>query len=147
MKLLWLIVWCLTTFSTVFQSYRGGQCAYPCFPGVLLTSTPHNILSEPLCAFPHMHYRNNGQRWERNESCRNDYHQSSKSRSRGSNLLFFSPQRYRLSYEVRRKLLWRRGSVIIQAVNVSVESSGLSLTPKQQFFILFQTERVCRQHF
>ena len=24
------------------------QCTYPCFPGVLLTSTPHNILSKPL---------------------------------------------------------------------------------------------------
>ena len=32
--------------STVFQLYRGGQCAYPRFPGVLLTSTPHNILSK-----------------------------------------------------------------------------------------------------
>ena len=44
---------------------------------VLLTSTPHNILSKPLAVFPHNHCRNNGQRWERNESCRNDYHQSS----------------------------------------------------------------------
>ena len=38
-------------FSTVFQLYRGGQCTNPCFPGVLLTSTPHNILSKPLAAF------------------------------------------------------------------------------------------------
>ena len=29
------------------------QCTYPCFPGILLTSTPHNILSMPLAAFPH----------------------------------------------------------------------------------------------
>ena len=36
-------------FSTVFQSYR--TC--PCFPGILLTVTPHNILSKPLAAFPH----------------------------------------------------------------------------------------------
>ena len=28
-------------FSTVFQLYHGCQCTYPCFPGVLLTSTPH----------------------------------------------------------------------------------------------------------
>ena len=48
--------------STVFHLYRGGQCTYPCFPGVLLTSTPHNILSKPLAAFPHLHSRNNGQR-------------------------------------------------------------------------------------
>ena len=34
----WLIVWCLTPFSTVFQLYHGGQCTYPCFVGVLLTS-------------------------------------------------------------------------------------------------------------
>ena len=72
-----MIVWCLTPFSAVFQLYHGGQCTYLCFPGVLLTSIPHNILSKPPAAFPHNHCRNNGQRWERNESCRNDYHQSS----------------------------------------------------------------------
>ena len=37
---------------------------------------PHNILYKPLAAFPYNHGRNNGQQWERNESCRNDYHQS-----------------------------------------------------------------------
>ena len=40
-----MIEWCLTAFSTVFQLYHGGQCTYTCFPRVLLTSTPHNILS------------------------------------------------------------------------------------------------------
>ena len=48
-----MIVWSLTPFSTVFQLCCGGQCTYPCFPGVLLTSAPHNILSKPLAAFPH----------------------------------------------------------------------------------------------
>ena len=43
-------VWCLTPFSTVYQLHHGGRCAYPCFPGVLVTSTPHNILSNPLAA-------------------------------------------------------------------------------------------------
>ena len=53
----------LTPFSTVFQVYRqGGQCTYPWFSGVLLTSTPHNILFKLLAAFPHNHYRNDGQR-------------------------------------------------------------------------------------
>ena len=61
----------------VFQLLHGGQCTYPCFPGVLLTSTPHNTFSKSLAALPHNHCRNNGQQWERNESCRNDYHQSS----------------------------------------------------------------------
>ena len=48
-----LIEWCLTPFSTVFQLYFGGQCTYPCFPGVLLTSASHDIPSKPLAAFPH----------------------------------------------------------------------------------------------
>ena len=37
-------------FSTVFQLDRGSHCTYPCFPGILLTSSPHNILSKPLSA-------------------------------------------------------------------------------------------------
>ena len=48
-----LIVGCIMSFSTIFQLYRGGQCTYPCFPGVLLTSAPHDILSKPLAAFQH----------------------------------------------------------------------------------------------
>ena len=56
-----LVVWCLTPFSTVSQLYHGNQCTYPCFPGVLLTSTIHNILSKPLATFPHNHYCKNRQ--------------------------------------------------------------------------------------
>ena len=67
----------IVLYSTVFQLYRLGQCTYPCFPGVLITSTPRSILSKPLTAFPHNHCRNNGQRTERNKSCRKAYHQSS----------------------------------------------------------------------
>ena len=52
-----LIVLCIMPFSTVFGLYCGGQCTFPCFPGVLLTSTLHNILSKPLAAFPHIHCR------------------------------------------------------------------------------------------
>ena len=73
----WLIVWCSTMFSTVFQLYHGGQYTYPCLPGVLLTCATHSILSKLMAAFKHNHCRNNGQPWGRNESCRNDYHQSS----------------------------------------------------------------------
>ena len=64
----WLIVYCLTSFSTVFQLYCSGQCTYPWFPQVLLTSALHNILSKPLAAFPHNHCPKNRQRWTRNES-------------------------------------------------------------------------------
>ena len=71
------IIWYLIPFSTVFQLYRDGQYTNPCFPGIILTSTSHNILFKPLAAFPHNHCRNNGQQREGNESCRNDYHQSS----------------------------------------------------------------------
>ena len=42
-----------------------------------LTSYPRNILSKSPAAFSQNHFRNNGQRWERNESCRNGYHQCS----------------------------------------------------------------------
>ena len=52
----------LMLFPTVFQLYRGGQCTYPCFPGVALTSTLHNFLSKPLAAFLHNHCRNSSER-------------------------------------------------------------------------------------
>ena len=64
-------------FSSLFQFYRGGLCTYQCFHGIILTGTSHNILSKPLAAFPLNHHRNNGLGWQRNESCCNDYYQSS----------------------------------------------------------------------
>ena len=82
----WLIVWCLTAFSTVFQLYHSSQCTYPCFPGVLLTNTPDNILSKPMAAFPQNHCRNYRQPWERNESwCTIINHQKEYWPSWGSN--------------------------------------------------------------
>ena len=65
-------------FSTAFQLYVffGGQCTYPCFPGILLISTPYNIHPKSKTAFLHNHCQNNGQQWQKNEFCRNDYHQS-----------------------------------------------------------------------
>ena len=71
----WLILWCLMQFSPVFQLHRGGHCTYPCL-SCTSTSTPHNILPKPLATFPHNHYQNNAQWWERNELCCNDSHQS-----------------------------------------------------------------------
>ena len=73
----WLVVWCLTLFSTVVKLYHSGKCTFPCFPWVFLTHILHNMLSKPLASFPGNHCWNNGHRWERNESCCNDYHQSS----------------------------------------------------------------------
>ena len=32
-------MWCLTPFLPLFQLYHGGQFTYPCYPGVLFTST------------------------------------------------------------------------------------------------------------
>ena len=71
----WLIDWLIDWLCGVSRRFQ--QCTYPCFPGVLLASTPHNILSKPLAAFTNNNCRHNGQRWERSGSCRNDYHQSS----------------------------------------------------------------------
>ena len=38
-------------FFQQYFCYCSGQCTYPCFPRVLLTSIRHNILSKPLAAF------------------------------------------------------------------------------------------------
>ena len=77
-KILWLIDWLPVI---VLNAFFNGisvilRCTCPCLSGVLLTSTLHNILSKPLAAFPQNHCQKNGQLWQRNESCRNDYHQS-----------------------------------------------------------------------
>ena len=37
--------------SVILVHLPCNRCTCPCFPGVLLTSTPHNILSRPLAAF------------------------------------------------------------------------------------------------
>ena len=49
----WLIHGMLfNTVSISFQLYHGNQCTYSCFPGVLLTSALHNILSKHFLLFP-----------------------------------------------------------------------------------------------
>ena len=98
-----LIVCCLTPFSTVFQLYRGSQCTYPCFSRILFASTPHNILSKPLTAFPHKHCWNN--RTVREEWILLQWLSSILEKNTGqardwtSELLFSSPQRYWPSYQ------------------------------------------------
>ena len=49
----WLIVWGLTPFLTISQSYHGGQFTYSCVSWFSHTSTPHNNLPKQLAAFPH----------------------------------------------------------------------------------------------
>ena len=58
-----------------------------------------NILSKPLAAFPCNYYWNDGQLSERNESCCNDYHQSSERILAESGIKppFSSPACHRLS--------------------------------------------------
>ena len=52
---------------------------YPCFPGVLLTSTPYNILSKPgLPSYVTISEKTKWTAVRGNESYRNDYHQSAK---------------------------------------------------------------------
>ena len=50
---------CNAVFN-IISVYPSGQCTYPSFPGVLFTSTLHNILSKPLDRFPHNHHEDNG---------------------------------------------------------------------------------------
>ena len=103
----WLIVWCVTPFSKVFQLYCRSQCTYPCFPGVLLTSTPHNILSKPLAAFPHNHCPNNRQQWAGEwillQGLSSIFRENNGQAGYwSSDLLFSNPPHYRLSYGARR---------------------------------------------
>ena len=48
-----LTVWCLKAVFNSIQLYHGDQFTYPCFIGVLLTSTPHNIFTSHWL-FSHM---------------------------------------------------------------------------------------------
>ena len=48
----WLIDWGLTPFSIIVQSYHGDQFTYSCVSWFSHTSTPHNIFSKQLAAFP-----------------------------------------------------------------------------------------------
>ena len=92
----WLIVWCWMPVSTVFQLYHSGQCTYPCFPGVLLTSIPHNILSKPLATFPITIVKTT----DSGETGMNFVAIISRAGDRTNDLLFSSQQHYRLSYGI-----------------------------------------------
>ena len=70
-------LWLLTPFQQYFSYITEASAPIHAFLELFLTSTTHNVLSKTLTAFPDNHRQNNGQWWERNESCRNDYHQSS----------------------------------------------------------------------
>ena len=48
-----LIDWGFTPFSTICQSYHGGQFTYTCVSWLPHTSKPHNKLLKQLAAFPH----------------------------------------------------------------------------------------------
>ena len=104
----WLIVWCLALFSTVFHLHPSGQCTYLCFPWVLLTSTPHNVLSMPLATFPltHCQKMDNGERGMNPGAMTisNPQKEYWPSRDQTSDLLFSSPVGYRLSYGHRQRM-------------------------------------------
>ena len=52
---------------------------YLSFPWLLFFSALHNVFSDPLAAFPYNYHWNNGQQWERTETYRDDFHQSTES--------------------------------------------------------------------
>ena len=100
----------LMSFPMLYQLYDGSNCTFTSFPGILFTSTPHNILSKTLAAFPHNHCTKIKQQWERNEFCCNNYHQFlgrilAEPRDRTIDLLFSSPVCYPLSYGASNALL------------------------------------------
>ena len=105
----WLNLWCLAAFQQYFSYIAAASATIHAFLECLFTSTPHNIPSEPLAAVSHNHCRKNAQRWEGNESCRNDYHNPRKEylTSRASDLLFLSLARYRLCYGVLLLQKWK----------------------------------------
>ena len=101
-KLDWLLVWCLTPLLPVIQLYRGGQCTYPCFPGVLLTNTTHNILATGslLSHITIVEATDSGERGMNPVAMTisNPRKEYWRSRDRTSNLCFQVRKSYRLSY-------------------------------------------------
>ena len=95
----------LMPFSTVFQFHRGGQCTCPCFPRVLLTSTTLNIFPSHWLPsqIPIVETTDSGERGINLVAMTVINSRKEYWPSRGSSLLFSSPQRYRLSYGARRK--------------------------------------------
>ena len=82
----WLVAWCLRRVQQYlcYKSLLPVQLSM--LPGILFPVLPHNILSKPLAAFLNNHCQNNGQRWERNEFIRIDYHQFSEKLSADSEI-------------------------------------------------------------
>ena len=70
----WLIDLGLTPFSTTVQSYHGGQFTYAYVSWFSNTSTPHDILSTQLAAFPH---RLLAHWWKTNNACHSNFYQTS----------------------------------------------------------------------
>ena len=114
-------------FSTLFQLYRGGQYLYRCFPGILLTSTAHNILSKQLPHITIAKTMDSGER-EMNPVAmtiinpRKEYWQSPGIEPATSGL-FSSPVRYRLSYGARL------GSFTSFSLNASKNSTISAAVP------------------
>ena len=76
-KVNWLIDWLiggLTPFSTIFQSYLGGQFTHSYVSWLSHTSTSYNIPSKQLAAFPH---RLIAHWWKTNDACHNDFCETS----------------------------------------------------------------------
>ena len=94
----------LTPFLTVLQLYCSSQCTFSWFPGVLSTSTPQNIHSKRMSAFPHNHCQtiDNGERGINPVAITTVTSFPGKNIGRAgdrtSNLLFSSPIHHPLSY-------------------------------------------------
>ena len=65
----------LNRFQYHFSYTTGPSALIHAFLGIFHNNIPHIILTQPMTLYQRNHCESNGQKWERNKSFCNDYHQ------------------------------------------------------------------------